>query len=248
MEEIKNSMILEFEVNNQIITRVDDNKVVANSIDYLYAHFTFNTNDYENVDKYGVFKYDNDIFVLPLDEENKCIIPNDVIRPTRFDVGVRGMIGNITKLIPTNYATIGVYYGTNEMGFIPLIRKVTSNTLNVSKDEDILNIELSNIYATSLRVDNKGLLQLIGKQKDESEIILSEIDLPTENIIKSITYDDINNTLVFEFENAPSVKVPMGDVFNLENYFTKNQVKDIIKSMVKVEENTLYINTSGGNL
>lgn len=159
METIPNAMVLEFEVNNQTITRKDNFKVVANSVNYLYAHFTFKTNDYANLTKYGVFKYENDIYEIKLDSDDKCIIPNNVIRPTRFDVGVKGVIGNITTLIPTNYVFVGVMYGTND-----------NNNVNNGNN-----------------------------------------DIPSDS--------------------------------GLENYFTKEQVKDIIKDIVKVENTTLIINT-----
>ena len=67
-----------------------------------------------------------------------------------------------------------------------------------------------------------GVLQLCDKQGK----VLSEVDFPTERIIKNISYNEETQNLVFEFDNYPSVEVPIV----LSNFATKDFVENKLTS------------------
>lgn len=73
-------MILEFEVKNQIISRTDKSRVVADSQNYLYAHFTF-TDDWDGKVKTAVFKCEEDktAYNVILDNDS-CLVPAEVLK------------------------------------------------------------------------------------------------------------------------------------------------------------------------
>lgn len=49
-------MELKFSITNQTLKRVDENKPVEKSQDYLYCYFDFSTNDWEKAtNKYAIF-------------------------------------------------------------------------------------------------------------------------------------------------------------------------------------------------
>ena len=53
-------MELKFEINNQKLRRVDQVRTMAShSVDYLTAKFTFLSSEWENIDKYVIFKAAN---------------------------------------------------------------------------------------------------------------------------------------------------------------------------------------------
>jgi hypothetical protein len=88
-------MQLEFSINKQIITRTDENTVVAGSKNYLYAHFTF-CEDWLGVEKTAVFKR-ADVFskeegkaYTVLLENDTCRVPHEVIKEPMFTVSVFG--------------------------------------------------------------------------------------------------------------------------------------------------------------
>ena len=88
--------------------------------------------------------------------------------------------------------------------------------------------------AVALELDSSsGIIKLIGRDKDNNNIILSSIDLPTEKIIKNVYYDNNTKELVFEFENANDVRVPIGDIFNLSNYYTIEEINNLLNNIVK---------------
>lgn len=68
---------LQFSVSNQTITRTDDFNAVAESIDYLYAQFTFLTDEWSGRNVTAQFRSDKSskTYEYLLDEENKCLVP-----------------------------------------------------------------------------------------------------------------------------------------------------------------------------
>lgn len=79
-------MLLSFNVEKQIITRTDTEKVVTNSMNYLYAQFTF-TDEWVG-EKTAVFKGKHGTYNALLDAENKCLVPWEILTEAMFDVSV----------------------------------------------------------------------------------------------------------------------------------------------------------------
>lgn len=83
------SMLLEFSVNKQIITRTDDNKVVENSKNYLYCKFSF-SDEWETITKTAIFiSAKGEVFNVIL-EDDACLIPWEVIKYPHFSISVFG--------------------------------------------------------------------------------------------------------------------------------------------------------------
>lgn len=76
-------MNIEFQVKNQIIERVDKNKVVADSRNYLFAVFDFS--DEWNGTITALFKKDGKSKEMLLDN-GKCLVPDEVITEGEFSV------------------------------------------------------------------------------------------------------------------------------------------------------------------
>lgn len=72
-------MTLDFEVKNQIISRKDKNRVVADSQNYLYAHFTF-SEDWNGTVKTAVFKSEEYGTYNVILEDDKCLVPAEVLK------------------------------------------------------------------------------------------------------------------------------------------------------------------------
>ena len=72
--------VLEFNVSNQIITRVDDFDVVADSHNYLYAHFNFLTDEWNNNGTpTAIFTNDGETYNQILDGTNTCLVPHETL-------------------------------------------------------------------------------------------------------------------------------------------------------------------------
>jgi len=72
-------MILKFEITNQIINRIDDEKPVADSVNYLFAHFEFLTSEWEGKIITALFTKEDKSYKMILDSSGDCLVPWEVI-------------------------------------------------------------------------------------------------------------------------------------------------------------------------
>lgn len=68
--------MLEFEVNNQTITRLDKFIPASESLNYLKAEFDFKTDDWDDCTKTAIFEVNGVQHKAVLDNNNKCQVPN----------------------------------------------------------------------------------------------------------------------------------------------------------------------------
>lgn len=104
---------LNFEVNNQIINRLDNNILVNKSRNYVNCNFEFKTPDWQGLPKFALFKDDwgNTYRIhLPAGCNCECEIPHDALKGTSFKVSVYA--GDLITtnelrvlLIPSGYTT-----------------------------------------------------------------------------------------------------------------------------------------------
>ena len=77
--------MLQFKVSNQTIERTDNFEVVADSRNYLKAHFTFS--DEWSGDITAIFGYKDEYYSVLL-RDGECTVPWEVIKPYDFSVSV----------------------------------------------------------------------------------------------------------------------------------------------------------------
>lgn len=81
-------MDLEFTITNQTISRTDTFEPRADSIGYLYAHFTFSSDWNDIASKTVVFSDKTHVYNILLDGTNKCAVPPTLIKSGSFTVSV----------------------------------------------------------------------------------------------------------------------------------------------------------------
>lgn len=108
-------MKLSFRVEKQNIMRTDSNKVVAKSKNYLYAAFTFSTDDWDDIEiKTAIFKNGDRVFNVILDDNDECLVPHEVLDSGTVIVSVFG--GN---LITVDCASFKIHESGYEDGVTP---------------------------------------------------------------------------------------------------------------------------------
>lgn len=95
--------MIKFNIRNQSIQRVDGFRVVSDSKNYLYAEFRFLTDEWINVPKTALFKYEKESYSFVL-EDGRCKVPHEVIKEGYFTVSVYG-----GSLITVDSAKVKVY-------------------------------------------------------------------------------------------------------------------------------------------
>lgn len=109
-------MVLNFKVENQIITRLDNNKVVQDSQNYLYAKLTY-SEDWTG-EKTMVFRgKSGNAFNMLLDSEDTCLVPWEVLTEDRFEVSA--FCGDLITANVVRIDTIRSGYEIGEESRIP---------------------------------------------------------------------------------------------------------------------------------
>lgn len=225
-------MVLEFEINNQIIKRKDIFTPVANSENYLYIHFNF-SEDWEGLEKIITFERESDVISLYLDINNSCVVPKIINKHSGFFISLNGVNKEKQVLITTNKYFINIIDSGQTQFFETYIKNINTETLEYEKNGDVAYLEIPNIYGTKLKlIKEKGIIQLLGRNNEnDEEIVLNEIDLPTEKIITNIYYDTEKESLIFQFENNADIEVAIGDIFELDNYYTISQINELLSDL-----------------
>lgn len=81
-------MVLNFNINNQIITRTDGEIPVANSRNYLKAKFNFQTAEWDAHEKTAIFRQQYKVRHVLLDENMECYIPYELLDAGMLSVSV----------------------------------------------------------------------------------------------------------------------------------------------------------------
>lgn len=192
---MNNELVMQFSVNNQVLTRTDSKRIVEDSANYLYAHFTF-TEDWNGTTKYAIV--DNKKlgirYKVPLDENDTCKIPSALIKYDGFGILVVGEDEREFVVITTSMLFIQVLRTNYQAAEEPDIKFITSDTLDIEKDGDKVVIEIPNIYVTDASLQNDSL-EVYGRDS----LLLKSVPLPYGRV-NNITLQIDNNTFTLELK------------------------------------------------
>lgn len=158
-------MKITFNVVNQRICRTDDNKIVADSKNYLYAQFFFKTDDWDDITKTAVFEKGGKPYFVILDEDDTCKVPWEVIKPGKVFVSVFGGDLITTHTVELHISVSGYKEGETPTEPTPdvyaqIIKMIEDMENGVDKEE------VENIVAEYIS-DNKE--ELKGEKGDKGE-------------------------------------------------------------------------------
>ena len=147
---------LTFEVTNQLIHRTDKFKPVADSKNYLYAHFDFLTEEWENKIVTAIFTKNEESYIMLLDSNYTCLVPWEVIQDGG-DVYVSVFSG---ELITTNSSRVTIiksgYVEDAENSEEPtpnIYEQIIASFENLSDDVSELETDISNLRQDLLVID-----------------------------------------------------------------------------------------------
>ena len=86
--------VLDFIVKGQSLIKNPDcdfGNIVAGTRGYLSARFQFYGNEWNTCKKAASFYLEDREFAVLLDENNSCLIPNEVLVSDRFEVSLTGL-------------------------------------------------------------------------------------------------------------------------------------------------------------
>ena len=100
-------MILGFDVEGQFVTRSDDERVVNRSVNYLELCFNFkDTETWDDLTKRVLFKGDGETYCKQLDNENKVVVPSEVLTGDSFVFSLYGVTVDLMVRVTCNLMKI----------------------------------------------------------------------------------------------------------------------------------------------
>lgn len=161
-----NQMTITFNVENQILSRTDTNKIIEKSKNYLFAEFTF-SEDWNNTNKAIIFENNVLRYKIYLDSDNKCQVPNRIIRNDGFTISVIGENSENLVTITTSELYIAVGKGIKSDEEMESIYEITSQSLDVNKNGGTCNLEIKDeekFYYEMQENDFSNMQHEIGNQ------------------------------------------------------------------------------------
>lgn len=94
--------MLRFNVFNQRLIRIDQNNPATDSVEYLEAQFTFNTDDWNGKAKSAIFTKGTSSYTVLLDSKGVCKVPFEVLQSNESSK----LLGNTDKI---SVSLVGIY-------------------------------------------------------------------------------------------------------------------------------------------
>lgn len=144
---------LNFNVIGQSLERLDDNRIVEKAKNYVEAQFSFNE-VWENTTKAILIEGSNLKYKAYLNEENKCLIPNRVVRHDGFTLTVVGEDSEKFITITTNDLFIPILSNRVEDSTPRYVEVIESDTLDVTRDGEKYNLEIPDTYVDETKLND----------------------------------------------------------------------------------------------
>ncbi len=164
-----NQMTITFNVEKQILSRTDTHMIIEKSKNYLFAEFTF-SEDWNNTNKAIIFENDVLRYKIYLDSDNKCQVPNRIIRNDGFTISVIGENSENLVTITTSELYIAVGKGIKSDEEMESIYEITSQSLDVNKNGGTCNLEIPDDFlqenSSDETIGNLDKLLIRGKNYD----------------------------------------------------------------------------------
>lgn len=177
-------MVLNFNINNQIITRTDGETPVANSRNYLKAKFNFQTREWDEHEKTAIFRQKYKVRHVLLDENMECYVPYELL-----DAGILCVSVFAGDLITANSCLVKILQSGYEEG---------------TKPDD----PSPDIYEQIM----KRLDELSAGQVDPEQIKAAVDEYLEENPIKTLSEQDVQNIVsAYVTEHKSELKGDKGD-------------------------------------
>lgn len=176
-------MDLEFDIENQIIKRTDNNAVVNKSRNYLECNFSFLSSDWDDVEKFAIFtntRGNNYLVNLGTLNNSNCIVPSDVLLGDYFRVGVYG-----GDLITTNSVKIRLLHSSYS--------KSVSSCKTYKTDVFVQIFQKLDMKFEVASFDGDSKVTFYNIDDDNELVEIGCIDLDLHSLAHSGSYNDLED-------------------------------------------------------
>lgn len=241
-------MDLEFNVNNQVLKRIDMNKPADLSSEYLKCIFNFESDDWESMGKFAIFKTGKLNFRVAIND-NECIVPFDALQHSRFALTVYGVDGDVR--ITTNIISVRLMGS----GFVSEYDE--SSYFNPDMTEELLDLVEQKVYISVFDETVTGINESIGGLESSKldkttyntdiPVIRSDItDLENSKVDNTTFNDTVEsiNTSIGELDTNKTDKTVFDETVNdLENSISDLDTNKTITITKQATADTGYFST-----
>ena len=213
-------MTLEFEVKNQTLIRLDQNRVVSDSIAYLKVDFKF-TSDWYGFKKLLTFSYYKNVVSVEL-IDNSTVVPAEVIKSPGFALSIVGKREDVT--ITTDVYRVIVKEAGESTGVSPANppKKIYDAFLGGEKGDVLIkNSDEDFDYAWQKQEESKDIeeikeeLSILNNKVEETLSILDDkIDKNLSILEDTNLQEDRSKMYIYVDDNGISKKVSIADLLN----------------------------------
>lgn len=180
-------MDLEFTVNNQTLKRIDMNKPADLSSEYLKCIFNFESDDWESMGKFAIFKAGTLNYRVAIND-GECIVPFDALHHNRFALTVYGVDGDVritTNIIPVRLISSGFVSEYDE-----------SSYFNPDMTEELLDLVEQKVYVSVFDETVTGINESIdGLESNKLDKTTYNTDIPViRSDITDLENSKVDNT------------------------------------------------------
>lgn len=141
-------MYVNLKVSNQTLRRTSFEQIVENSVNYLYLKLEA-SEDWTGTKKRGYFSQNGTMwYISDFNDDNECEVPIEVVKASGFKLYLVARDTNNEVKITTNIIDLNVSKTGNEQGEKPSLTEINSDTLEVSREGNIIRLEIPSAYAT----------------------------------------------------------------------------------------------------
>ena len=233
-------MILNFKVENQKLERCNEEFIVNNAHNYQSVNIQFNTNDWEEYEKFVILKNsDREAYLFHYDD-TEIILPYSIVKGTRFSISCYGVDENQNR-ITTNEISILL----NESGYTTDISEIPPEEEDIIADiynklrnkseighnhtiEDIIDLPNIPVKISDLINDSDFI-----EKSETTGLIKNDGSIDTNHYLSDAVLDDYvqksnTNGLIKNDGTIDTTQYLSNAV--LDNYIQKNNTSGLVKN------------------
>lgn len=180
--------ILTAVVNKQVLTITKSHTFVADTQNIYTASFAFDA-EWDGFAKTVIFRSENNIRFALLDNENKCILPPDVIEARYLEIGIQGnKDGQIITTKKADKVSISESGGSISMVPAPFEQSEFDKLMDeLAKTRTFVNEQTQEINKIANEVNDNKLAtdDNVEKTKEQVELAKQEVELATNEADKA---------------------------------------------------------------
>lgn len=191
---------LNFVVEGQVLSRTDETIIANLSQNYIYAVFTFLDDFVQNVEKKVIFKNSNNTAYMCILENDRCMIPSEVMVGTHFTItvvmGDRLTTNQIRVHMEHSGYSMNVHQSSSSSDFVTFIleeldKKADKGHQHIIGDVDGLSDDLESIHSDLNNKSDVGHTHIVDDVVGLEDDMGVEVKRAFQTLVSSIrTYGE----------------------------------------------------------